>query len=193
MKRRVREHRIELAVEGQVLTGHHPGVETARPRRGDHVGGSVDCHDGGARRDDFFGQHSVAASEIEDTLAWRCGQRLKYRRAESGDKMSRFGVTLRRPVLPRDFRHLYTSARWAWRASACRRISDRVVRVVIISGSILSSMIAGPLRAAASSKAGANSSVLVMLAPKTPYARARPRKSGFFSAVPMTRPGKRRS
>ena len=44
----------------------------------------------------------------------------------------------------------------------------RVVRVVMISGSILSSMIAARRAASAASKAGANSSVRATAAPKAP-------------------------
>ena len=69
MQCRIREHRIEFAVERQVLSGHHAGVEAARLGRGDHVGGGVDRHDRGAGGGDLFGQHPVAAAEIEDMLA----------------------------------------------------------------------------------------------------------------------------
>ena len=168
MERGVREYGIEFAAEGELLAVHDPGIDPAGPCRGDHVRPGIDGDHHGAGCDDLFGQYAVAAAEIEDVLTWGWREQFEDGGAEGRDEMRGLGVTLGRPALPRDFRHRQTSIPCTWRASASRRISDRVVRVVIISGSILSSMIAASLQAAASSKAGANSSVLETEAPKTP-------------------------
>ncbi len=168
MERGVREHGIEFAAEGQLLAVHDPGIDPARPGRSDHVRSGIDCDHRGAGRDDLLGQDAVAAAQIEDVLTSGWREQFEDGSAEGRHEMRGLGITLGRPALPRDVRHHQTSMPCTWRASASRRISDRVVRVVIISGSISSSMIAGPLPAAASSKAGANSSVLETEAPKAP-------------------------
>ena len=168
MERSVREHRVELAVKSEILSRHDAGVDAAGSGRGDHVGCGIDGYDFSSRCDDLFGQHAIAAAEIENPLSSAWGQELEHRCAELGHEMRRLGIASSRPVLLGNFRHPHASARWDCRASACRRISDNVERVVIISGSILSSMIAARLPETASSKAGANSSVLATEAPKTP-------------------------
>jgi hypothetical protein len=45
MERRVREHRVELAVEGKALPAHDTRIDAAGPRRGDHVWRPVDGND----------------------------------------------------------------------------------------------------------------------------------------------------
>ncbi len=164
MQCRVREYRVELAVEGKALPGHDPGVDALRPRRGDHVGRGVDRHHFGARSDDLFGQHPVAAAEVEDALARLRVEQFEHRRSERRHEMRRLGIAPGLPILPRcDLHHQEALAASAW-----RRIAARVVRVVIISGSIRNSMIAARREASAVSKAGANSSVRATVAPKAP-------------------------
>ena len=87
MQRRIGEHRIELAVEDQILSGHDPGVEALRPRRGDHVGRGVDGDHLGAGRGDPFGQRPVAAAEIEDALPRLGGEQFEDRRRQRRDEM----------------------------------------------------------------------------------------------------------
>ncbi len=105
MQCRVREHRVELAGEGQVLGCHHPGVETARAGGGDHVGGGVDRDHHRTGGGDLFGQHAIAAAEIENPLARHGRQQFEHRCAERRHEMRGLGIALRRPVLPRDLPH----------------------------------------------------------------------------------------
>ena len=68
MQCRVREYRVELAVEGQILAGHYPRVDAAGPGRRDHLGCGVDGDNRSAGRGDLLGQHAVATAQIEDAL-----------------------------------------------------------------------------------------------------------------------------
>ncbi len=54
VQRGIREHSVEFAGETEPLAVHDPGVDAARPRRGNHVGAGVDRDDAGARGGDLF-------------------------------------------------------------------------------------------------------------------------------------------
>ena len=64
----VREDRVELAIEGQMLAGHYPRVDAASPGFCNHVGRRVDGYNRSTRRSDLFGQDPVATAQIEDAL-----------------------------------------------------------------------------------------------------------------------------
>jgi len=151
-----------------MLPLHDSSIVAAGPRRGDHVGCGVDGNDHSTRRNDFFRQNAIAAAEIENALPGAWGEQFEHRCAELRHEMRCLRVAPRRPVLLSNPGHAHACTRSARRASACRRISDKVVRVVIISGSIFSSMIAARPPEAASSKAGAKSAVRATEAPKMP-------------------------
>jgi hypothetical protein len=101
VQRGVREHRVELALEGEALARHDPRVEPLRLGRGDHVGRGIDRDDCGAGGGELRGQHAVAAAEIENALAGLGREQLDDRRAKGRHKMRGLGITLRRPMLLR--------------------------------------------------------------------------------------------
>ena len=160
---RVREHCVEFGGEGQLLPVHQPRVEAARLGGGDQFGRGIDRDDFRAGRRDLLRQHAVTAAEVEDALAGPRIEQLDDRHAEHRHEGAGLGIALGLPALTGDRRHVQTFAVSAWRRNA-----DKVVRVVIISGSIRNSMTAGRPAATASSKAGANSSVRATLAPNPP-------------------------
>src|SRR5437588_11858472 len=160
---RDREHGYDLALERDALTRDHPCVEATCLRCRHHVRRRIDRDDCGADRPDLLGQHPVATAQIEDALARLRIEQLDHGRAKCRHKMSRRGITLGRPMLLRQFRHSQPFAVSAW-----WRKADRVVRVVIISGSMRNSITAGRPDATASSNAGANSSVRATTPPNPP-------------------------
>ena len=86
VQRRIREHRIEFILECQGVAGHHPGIQPPGPRRLHLVGAGVDTDHLGPGGGNFFGQRSVAASQIENPLARPRRQQFENRRAEIGNE-----------------------------------------------------------------------------------------------------------
>ena len=97
----VGEHGVELGLEAQILAVHYPGVETARARRRDHVGGGVDRDHGGAGSGDALRQHAVAAAQVENPLVRLRRQKIDQRHSQFGDETRVPRVTLGIPALRR--------------------------------------------------------------------------------------------
>jgi hypothetical protein len=115
MQRRVRENGVELALEREVVAVYNPCVDAACLRGGDHVWRGIHGDHRCPCFDDLFGQHAIAAAEIEDPLAHRRGQQFEDWQAERRDKTGGFRVALGGPVLPGDLRDAHAATRCAWR------------------------------------------------------------------------------
>jgi hypothetical protein len=79
VQRRVREHRVELLRECQRLAVHHTHVEPARSGSLDHVDRAVDADDSGTAAGQFLGEHTIAASEVQDALTRLRIEELEHR------------------------------------------------------------------------------------------------------------------
>ena len=78
------KHRIELGIERERVTGHHPRVK-AEGARGRHLlGTAVDPDDVDAKIDQLPGQRAVAAAEIKNALACTRCQQLHHRLPQLG-------------------------------------------------------------------------------------------------------------
>jgi hypothetical protein len=97
----VRKDGIELAVERQRARVDMPHVEPPRASRRHHPGRRVDANHGGPERRQLLGERAVAASEIENPLAWPRGQQSDNWSGQVGDEPGVGGVIRGVPSLCR--------------------------------------------------------------------------------------------
>ena len=88
----VGEYGIKLPVEGQLGCVHHPGVKSTLDGSSNHVRRTVHADDlcGGCGK--FLGQHTIAASEIENAICCQRIEQVENRLTQRGDKGSVRGV-----------------------------------------------------------------------------------------------------
>src|SRR5262252_8565334 len=89
----VGEHRVKLLVEGQLSCVHDPGVKSALAGGCNHVGRTVHTYDICAGGCQLFGQHAIAATEIENALSGLRIEQVKNGLAERGYKSRIGGVS----------------------------------------------------------------------------------------------------
>src|SRR5215475_13113707 len=89
----VREHCVKLLVEGQLSGVHDSGVKSAPAGGCNHVGRAVHTYDICAGGRQLFGQHAIAATEIENALSGLRIEQVKNGLAERGYKSRIGGVS----------------------------------------------------------------------------------------------------
>jgi hypothetical protein len=101
MERRVGKCRVELAREIEPRAVGDLRVESALSRGRDHVCGRINAHYRRAGGRDFFRQHTVAASEVENSLTDLRLEQVEHRLPERRNEMSVLCVALGLPFLGR--------------------------------------------------------------------------------------------
>ena len=101
MECRVGKYRVEFARELEPRAVGDLRVESALSRCRDHVCGRINAHHRRAGGRDFFRQHTVAASEVEDSLTDLRLEQVEHRLSERRNEMSVLCVALSLPVLGR--------------------------------------------------------------------------------------------
>jgi hypothetical protein len=99
VNRGVAEHGVELGVEVEEIPVADARIEADAACSFDLRGTRVDADYVSSERDEFRGQRTVAASEVEDSLAWLRREQFDHRRAEIGDEARVARVTVRVPGL----------------------------------------------------------------------------------------------
>ena len=99
MQRRIGKDRVELAREIEPRAVGHARDKAALLRCRDHVRRGIDAHHRGTGGDNFFRQHTVPASEVENMLAGLRLEQIEHGLSECGNEMSVLCVAFGLPAL----------------------------------------------------------------------------------------------
>ena len=99
MQRGIGKDGVELILERDSAGVHHPGVQTALPRRRNHVRSTIDAHNAGAGRHELFGKCPVSATQIEDAFTRLRLEQVQHRLAKRRHKVRVGRVAGRIPAL----------------------------------------------------------------------------------------------
>jgi hypothetical protein len=90
---------MEFVLENQRTGIHYPRIKTTLKSGRDHVWRTIDADHLCAERNKFFGQCSVATTQIEDALTKLWLEQIDHRLPERGHEMSICGIGSRVPML----------------------------------------------------------------------------------------------
>ncbi|MNT05589.1 hypothetical protein D3C72_1402140 [compost metagenome] len=127
MQRRVAEHCIERAVEGQRVTVHHLRIDTPCTGGDHHFRRSIDALHVCAAEGQFGGEHAIATAQVEDALAGTRVEQTRYGAAEGRHEAGIDRIVLGIPLLASaagggcgvEGAHLGFLRRWRWQVLQC--------------------------------------------------------------------------
>jgi hypothetical protein len=93
------EGRIELVLKHERTGVRYSSIKAALTSSSDHVRRIVDANHLCTQRNQFFRQHPVTTTQIEDALAGLGLKQIEDRLPESGHEMSIIGIGIRIPLL----------------------------------------------------------------------------------------------